>query len=76
MWWQRRPTRAHALSFGRPLPRGAWRQIPLPVLIPLGLVVAVVGWAVPLLGISLAAFLVVDVLLGVIGRRRVPAPVD
>ncbi|WP_411977208.1 PepSY-associated TM helix domain-containing protein [Streptomyces decoyicus] len=76
MWWQRRPTRAHALSFGRPLPRGAWRQIPLPVLIPLGLVVAVVGWAVPLLGISLAAFLVVDILLGVIGRRRVPAPVD
>ncbi|WTG23391.1 PepSY domain-containing protein [Streptomyces decoyicus] len=76
MWWQRRPTRAHALSFGRPLPRGAWRQIPLPVLIPLGLVVAVVGWAVPLLGISLAAFLVVDILLGVIGRRRAPAPVD
>ncbi|MGW7021229.1 PepSY-associated TM helix domain-containing protein [Streptomyces decoyicus] len=76
MWWQRRPTRAHALSFGRPLPRGAWRQIPLPVLIPLGLVVAVVGWAVPLLGVSLAAFLVVDILLGVIGRRRVPAPVD
>ncbi|KOG49209.1 PepSY-associated TM helix domain-containing protein [Streptomyces decoyicus] len=76
MWWQRRPTRAHALSFGRPIPRGAWRQTPLPVLIPLVLVVAVVGWAVPLLGISLAAFLVVDILLGVIGRRRVPAPVD
>ncbi|MEU9483382.1 PepSY domain-containing protein [Streptomyces decoyicus] len=76
MWWQRRPTRAHALSFGRPIPRGAWRQTPLPVLIPLGLVVAVVGWAVPLLGISLAAFLVVDILLGVVARRRVPAPVD
>ncbi|MFC9238304.1 PepSY-associated TM helix domain-containing protein [Streptomyces decoyicus] len=76
MWWQRRPTRAHALSFGRPIPRGAWRQTPLPVLIPLGLVVAVVGWAVPLLGISLAAFLVVDILLGLIARRRVPAPVD
>ncbi|MEJ8651881.1 PepSY domain-containing protein [Streptomyces sp. MS1.AVA.3] len=76
MWWQRRPTRAHALSFGRPIPRGAWRQTPLPVLIPLGLVVAVVGWAVPLLGISLAAFLVVDILLGVMARRRVPAPVD
>ncbi|MFJ5801010.1 PepSY-associated TM helix domain-containing protein [Streptomyces decoyicus] len=76
MWWQRRPTRAHALSFGRPIPRGAWRQTPLPVLVPLVLVVAVVGWAVPLLGISLAAFLVVDILLGVLGRRRVPAPVD
>ncbi|MFG2212153.1 PepSY-associated TM helix domain-containing protein [Streptomyces sp. NPDC048638] len=76
MWWQRRPTRDRPLSFGRPVRRGAWRQVPLPVLIPLALVVGMVGWAVPLLGISLVAFLVVDIVLGVIARRRVPAPVD
>ncbi|WP_328691695.1 PepSY domain-containing protein [Streptomyces caniferus] len=73
MWWQRRPTRDRTLSFGRPVPRGAWRQIPLPVLIPLVLVVAVVGWAVPLLGISLVAFLVVDLAFGVVARRRAAA---
>lgn len=70
MWWQRRPARGSALSFGRPLPRGAWRQVPLPVLIPLALVVAAVGWAVPLLGGSLVAFLAVDIVLGVVSRRR------
>ncbi|MFH8569558.1 PepSY-associated TM helix domain-containing protein [Streptomyces sp. NPDC017993] len=77
MWWQRRPTRDRGLSFGRPIPRGAWRQIPLPVLLPLTLVTAVVGWAVPLLGISLVGFLVVDVALGVLARRRrVPVAAD
>nr|WP_042158949.1 PepSY domain-containing protein [Streptomyces lydicamycinicus] len=74
MWWQRRPTRDRALSFGRPLPRGAWRQVPLPVLIPLVAAVGVVGWLVPLLGISLVAFLAVDITLGALSRRRrVPA---
>ncbi|WP_432142309.1 PepSY-associated TM helix domain-containing protein [Streptomyces sp. bgisy084] len=74
MWWQRRPTRDRALSFGRPVPRGGWRQVPLPVLIPLVLAVGVVGRLVPLLGISLVAFLVVDIALGALGRRRrVPA---
>ncbi|MFI0713511.1 PepSY domain-containing protein [Streptomyces inhibens] len=70
MWWQRRPTRDRALSFGRPIPRGAWRQVPLPVLIPLILAVGAVGWAVPLPGITLVAFLAVDLALGVIARRR------
>ncbi|MGW7576478.1 PepSY-associated TM helix domain-containing protein [Streptomyces sp. NPDC054765] len=74
MWWQRRPTRERALSFGRPVQRGAWRQIPLPVLVPLVLVVGVVGWAVPLLGVSLVVFLAADVVLGLIARRRAPAP--
>lgn len=70
MWWQRRPTRDRALSFGRPIPRGAWRQVPLPVLIPLVLTVGAVGWLIPLLGISLVAFLAVDIALGALARRR------
>ncbi|MGG7570137.1 PepSY-associated TM helix domain-containing protein [Streptomyces sirii] len=70
MWWQRRPTHDRVLSFGRPVARGAWRQIPLPLLLPLVVVAAVVGWAVPLLGISFVAFLVVDLALGQVARRR------
>ncbi len=77
MWWQRRPTRGRTVSFGRPVPRGAWRKVPLPVLLPLVCGVAAVGWAVPLLGVSLVGFLLVDVVLGVLThRRRAPTPAD
>ncbi|WP_434445670.1 PepSY-associated TM helix domain-containing protein [Lentzea sp. E54] len=60
MWWKRRPTS----GFGRPAPRGQWRKAPPGALIGLGLGAVVVGWFVPLLGISLVAFLLIDVLLG------------
>ncbi|MEU3991973.1 PepSY domain-containing protein [Streptomyces platensis] len=70
MWWQRRPTRDRTLSFGRPIPRGEWRQVPLPALLPLALAGGVVGWLVPLLGIPLVAFLAVDIALGALSHRR------
>ncbi|WP_407836213.1 PepSY-associated TM helix domain-containing protein [Streptomyces sp. DSM 116496] len=70
MWWLRRPTNDRTLSVGRALPRGVWRRVPASLLLPLLAVTAVVGWFVPLLGISLAAFLAVDVLLGVAAGRR------
>ncbi|MER6316024.1 PepSY domain-containing protein [Streptomyces sp. NPDC001581] len=74
MWWLRRPTKDRKLSVGRAQPRGAWRKLPVTTLLPLVAVTAVVGWFIPLLGISLAVFLVVDVLLGfVAGRRRAAA---
>ncbi|MEV5427743.1 PepSY domain-containing protein [Streptomyces sp. NPDC052701] len=66
MWWQRGRDRA----FGRPVPRGAWQQVPPQVLVPLLAAVAVLGYFVPLLGIPLAAFLAVDVVLGEIAYRR------
>ncbi|GAA4081960.1 PepSY-associated TM helix domain-containing protein [Streptomyces shaanxiensis] len=66
MWWQR----GRGSAFGRPIPRGAWQQVPPQILVPLVAVVAVVGYFVPLLGISLAAFIVVDVVLGEVTRRR------
>ncbi|MDG4863329.1 PepSY domain-containing protein, partial [Streptomyces sp. T-3] len=55
---------------GRPVPRGAWRKVPPVVLLPLLAASAVVAWFVPLLGISLVAFLVLDVVVGLIGRAR------
>ncbi|MCB5169296.1 PepSY domain-containing protein [Streptomyces bambusae] len=73
MWWLRRPTKARGLSFGRPQPRGAWRRLPVTALLPLAAATAVVGWFVPLLGISLAVFLVLDAVLGLIARRKAAA---
>lgn len=72
MWWLRRPTKELRLSAGRAQPRGAWRKLPVTLLLPLAAATAVVGWFVPLLGISLVAFLAVDLLLGAVASRRKP----
>ncbi|KOT40701.1 peptidase [Streptomyces caelestis] len=66
MWWQR----GRGSAFGRPVPRGAWQQVPPYVLVPLLAAIAVLGYFVPLLGIPLAAFLAVDVVLGEVAHRR------
>ncbi|WKD34967.1 PepSY-associated TM helix domain-containing protein [Streptomyces xanthophaeus] len=73
MWWLRRPTKDRKLSVGRAQPRGAWRKLPVTLLLPLAAVTAVIGWFVPLLGISLVVFLAVDVLLGFVAGRRAKA---
>ncbi|MFE2233147.1 PepSY-associated TM helix domain-containing protein [Streptomyces sp. NPDC059442] len=69
MWWLRRP--------GRPVARGAWRKVPPTMLLPLAAVTAAVGWFVPMLGLSLLAFLAVDIVTGLAARagsrRRDPA---
>ncbi|WP_267245532.1 PepSY-associated TM helix domain-containing protein [Streptomyces sp. PR69] len=72
MWWQRRPAKERTLSMGRPVPRGAWRKAPVPLLLPLAAAVALTGWFVPLLGWSLLAFLALDAALGFAARRRAP----
>ncbi|WP_103759859.1 MULTISPECIES: PepSY domain-containing protein [Streptomyces] len=71
MWWQRRPTRqGSAARLGRAPERSAWRRIPLPVLV-LGIPLTVLlGWALPLLGITLLAFLVGDSVTGLVRRGR------
>ncbi|MFJ3305169.1 PepSY-associated TM helix domain-containing protein [Streptomyces sp. NPDC086549] len=66
MWWQR----GRGSAFGRPIPRGAWVQVPPYILVPAMAAVAVLGYFVPLLGIPLAAFVVLDVVLGEFTRRR------
>ncbi|WP_328970704.1 PepSY-associated TM helix domain-containing protein [Streptomyces sp. NBC_00239] len=73
MWWLRRPTKSDRLAFGRPQPRGAWRRLPVTALLPLAAVTALIGWFVPLLGISLVVFLILDAALGVVARRRTAA---
>lgn len=66
MWWRR----GRGSAFGRPIPRGAWQQVPPLLLVPLLAAVAVLGYFVPLLGIPLAAFVALDVVLGEIAHRR------
>ncbi|MGW3033078.1 PepSY-associated TM helix domain-containing protein [Streptomyces sp. NPDC001178] len=73
MWWQR----GRGSAFGRPIPRGAWQQVPPQILVPAVAVITVLGYFVPLLGIPLAAFIVADALLGEIAHRKgrsTPAP--
>ncbi|MGW7195024.1 PepSY-associated TM helix domain-containing protein [Streptomyces chryseus] len=70
MWWLRRPTKERRLSAGRPMPRGAWRKVPVTVLLPLVALTALAGWFVPMLGISLLVFLAVDVVVGLVAGAR------
>jgi uncharacterized iron-regulated membrane protein len=70
MWWQRRPTRdgRRALAGAPPAGRGAWQQLP-PWAIAAGVpLVFALGWVMPLFGLPLAAFLLVDVAIGAIRR--------
>jgi uncharacterized iron-regulated membrane protein len=67
MWWLRRPTRGEG-RVGRPPSRGTWRRIPGRVLAPVLVVTAVVGYYLPVFGLSLLGFLVVDLILG--ARRQ------
>ncbi|MEV4754304.1 PepSY domain-containing protein [Micromonospora sp. NPDC049559] len=72
MWWQRRPTRTGrgALVGAPPVGPGAWERLPTwAVLGGVPLVVAL-GWALPLFGLPLLAFLAVDLVVGGLRRRR------
>ncbi|GAB2982967.1 PepSY-associated TM helix domain-containing protein [Saccharothrix stipae] len=66
VWWLRRPT----TGFGRPVPRGQWRKVPRAQFVAVLAVAAAVGWFVPLFGLSLLAFLLVDVVLSTRARRK------
>ncbi|WP_083738866.1 PepSY-associated TM helix domain-containing protein [Mycobacterium sp. MS1601] len=70
MWWQRRPTRGSGWAVGRPPPRGGLRRIHPAAAVALCLGAVLVGWFLPLLGISLVAFLLVDLVLAAVKRRR------
>ena len=61
MWWQRRPTRAdRRRAYGTPPPRGGWRHLNTGLLVAVLIATIAVGWAVPLLGLSLIGFLALD----------------
>ncbi len=71
MWWQRRPTRGAArIPLGRAPRRGALRASRPWLVVPLLAAAVLVGWFVPLVGVSLLGFLVVDALVGLRHRVR------
>ncbi|MFI6366066.1 PepSY-associated TM helix domain-containing protein [Nocardia sp. NPDC050630] len=74
MWWKRRPTRgASRLAIGRAPRRGALRQTAPWLALPIVAAALVVGWFVPLVGLSLLGFLGVDVIVGLVVGKRVTA---
>lgn len=80
MWWKRRPTRRRQ-GLGLPTAprRGALRAIHPAAALAVVIGAVLVGWFVPLLGLSLLAFVVVDVLIGLYrqdGRGRTMTPAD
>ncbi|MFC9786657.1 PepSY-associated TM helix domain-containing protein [Rhodococcus sp. NPDC127528] len=70
MWWRRRPTRGSDWAVGRPPLRGALRQVHPALAVGFAAVAIAVGWFVPLLGLSLVAFLVIDAAVGLRARAR------
>ncbi|MFB7851687.1 MULTISPECIES: PepSY domain-containing protein [unclassified Streptomyces] len=74
MWWLRRPTRAGGARFGRPPVRGAWRRVPGRVMAPLVVVTAVLAHCLPLFGLPLACFLLVDLTVAQVRRRERTRP--
>jgi uncharacterized iron-regulated membrane protein len=69
MWWRRRPTRGSDWAVGRAPARGGIRNLSPLSIVALVAVTALVGWFVPLLGISLLAFLLIDVCIAAFKRR-------
>jgi uncharacterized iron-regulated membrane protein len=78
MWWQRRPTRdnqtGRRVPLGSPPARGTWRELSKPALIIGILLVAAIGWALPVLGVTLLAFLALDLALALARRRSTRQP--
>ncbi|MFC3502457.1 PepSY-associated TM helix domain-containing protein [Micromonospora krabiensis] len=70
MWWQRRPTRTDRRApVGAAPARGAWQGLPswgIALGVP---VVFALCWALPLFGLTLLAFLALDLAVGAWSRR-------
>ena len=65
MWWKRSPYRGQL----PPAPLPALRQLPRPLAALAALVAVALGWYLPMFGVSLAAFVVVDIVINAIRRR-------
>lgn len=67
MWWQRRPKRG---GLPRPPARGAIRKVEPSHAIPAILGIAFLGWFLPVFGVSLLVFVLLDLAIGVAKRGR------
>jgi uncharacterized iron-regulated membrane protein len=69
MWWKRRPTREPRPLAGTPPRRGVLGDAPWWGIGAVLVAAVLIGWWLPLVGWTLAGFVLVDVLLGLGGRR-------
>ncbi len=74
MWWQRRPVRGSAWAVGRPPLRGGLRRLHPVAIATVVVVAAGVGWFLPLLGLTLVAFVVVDLIIGAVKQQGTTGP--
>lgn len=65
MWWLRRPA---AGAPGQTLTH-AWRALSWPGRVSVAVIALALGWSLPVMGVSLAVFLVIDVLRWAVARR-------
>ncbi|OBB48249.1 PepSY domain-containing protein [Mycobacterium sp. 852002-51961_SCH5331710] len=72
MWWQRRPTKGSSWAVGRPPVRGALRGLHPAAVTALVVGAAALGWALPLFGLSLLAFVIADVVVAKVKKRGAP----
>lgn len=70
MWWKRSPYRGAWAA----MPPPAWRQLPRGVLAAVALATAVLSWLLPVFGVSLVVFVVVDAAIHARRKRRRPIP--
>jgi uncharacterized iron-regulated membrane protein len=68
MWWHRRPANG-ALA---PIPPQAWHRFPQWVVFLIVLTTAVLAWVIPVLGVTLGAFLVLDAAYNTFRRKARP----
>jgi uncharacterized iron-regulated membrane protein len=69
MAWLRRPTRTGA-RLAAPAPRGTIRALTQPVAFVVVLVTVAAGWLMPVFGLTLLAFVLIDAALGALAHRR------
>ena len=69
MWWRRRPIRGSEWAVGRAPTRGGIRKLAPISVVALIACTALIGWLVPLLGLSLIAFLLIDLSVAALRRR-------
>jgi hypothetical protein len=67
MWWKRSPYGEGRMSA---VPPPAMRQLTAPVGVPVVLVTVVLAWLMPAFGVSLAAFIVLDLVAGAVRQRQ------
>ncbi|MGJ6122566.1 PepSY-associated TM helix domain-containing protein [Mycolicibacterium sp. Y3] len=70
MWWLRRPTRGSAWAVGRAPLRGGLRKLSPWAAGTLVVIAVALGWFLPLFGIPLAAFVIVDLGIAAITRGK------